>query len=141
LLFSKCRFSQQQRKQLEDIISYISYSCGATAEDLVLPEALSSVCVRRHDCSDHIEKIYYSAFKDDPLCIHCGNTVNLTIPSDTDSFYPFCNDCSSKERMHKRVSSKKWLYISLYFHTTICMLLYYIHFLTFLWNMKNDLPP
>ena len=24
--------------------------------DLVLPEELSSVCVRKHDCSDHIEK-------------------------------------------------------------------------------------
>ena len=61
------------------------------------------MCV--HMTVAHLEKIYYSAFKDDPLCIHRGSIVNLTIPSDTDSFYPFCSNCSSKERMHIRVSN------------------------------------
>ena len=47
---------------------------------------------------DYIEKIYYSAYKGDPLC---GSTTNLTIPGDTDSFYPFCySDCSSKENIY-----------------------------------------
>ena len=103
LLFSKCKLSVKQRKQLEEIIADISYSCGATTEDLVLPDTL---CVRTHDCSDHIEKIYYSAYKDDPLCVHCGSITNLTIPGDTDRFYPFCSDSSFKERMHKRASKK-----------------------------------
>ena len=56
LMFSERKLSQRQRKQIEDIINDISYSCGTTTEDLVLPDELSSVCVRKHDCSDHIEK-------------------------------------------------------------------------------------
>ena len=89
LLFLKCKLSVKQRKQLVEIIADISYSCGATTEDLVLPETLTSVYVRTHDCSDHIEKIYYSAYKDDPLSVPCGSTTNLTIPGDTDSFILF----------------------------------------------------
>ena len=104
LLFSKRKLSAKQRQQLEEIIADVSYSCGATTEDLILPEALASVCIRAHECSDHIEKIYYSAYKDDPLCIHCGSTTSLNIPSESDSFYHFCDDCSPKERIYKRTS-------------------------------------
>ena len=45
LLFSKRKLSAKQRQQLEEIIADVSYSCGATTEDLILPEALASVCI------------------------------------------------------------------------------------------------
>ena len=47
-LFSKRKLSVKQRKQLEEIIADISYSCEATTEDLILPETLTSVCVCEH---------------------------------------------------------------------------------------------
>ena len=101
LLFSKRKLSVIQRKKFEELIADISYSCGATTNDLVLPETLACVAIRTHDCGDPIEKIYFSAYKDDPLCIHCGSTSldNLTIHKDEDCFYPYCADCSTKDRI------------------------------------------
>ena len=101
LLFSKRKLSVSQRKKLEEIITDVSYSCGATTDDLLLPETLAGVGVQTHDCGDPIEKIYFSAYKNDPLCIHCGSTNNLTIPKDEDNFYHYCDECSMKERILK----------------------------------------
>ena len=102
LLFSKRKLSLRERTQLEQIIADVSYSCGATTEDLLFPDTLKSVGMRIHNCIDPIEKIYYSAYSDDPICIHCGTSNNLTLPVNLDTFYPFCLDCSSLDRFHKR---------------------------------------
>ena len=104
LLFSKRKLSVRECTQLEGIIANISYSCGATIEDLILPDTLKSVGIRSHNCSDPIEKIYYSAYKDDLICIHCGSSNDLTIPVESDTFYPYCSDCLSSERIHRRQS-------------------------------------
>jgi len=72
LLFSKRKLTARQRNELEGIIADVSYSCGATTDDLILPDTLKSVAIRSHNCSDPNEKIYYSVYKDDPICIHCG---------------------------------------------------------------------
>jgi len=72
LLFSKRKLTARQRNELEGIIADVSYSCDATTDDLILPDTLKSVAIRSHNCSDPNEKIYYSVYKDDPICIHCG---------------------------------------------------------------------
>lgn len=104
LLFSKRKLSAKDRTQLEEIINDISYTCGATTDDLVLPDNLKGIGIRSHNCSDPIEKIFYSAYSDDPICIHCGTSSNLSLPADTDTYYPFCTDCCTLERIHKRQS-------------------------------------
>ena len=58
LLFSKRKLSARERTQLGRIIADVSYSCGATIADLILPDTLKSVGIPSHNCSDPIEKIY-----------------------------------------------------------------------------------
>ena len=93
LLFSKRKLSARERAQLEGIIADVSYSCGATIEDLILPDTLKSVGIRSHNCSDPIEKFFYSAYKDDLICIHCGSSNNLMVPVESETFYLYCSDC------------------------------------------------
>ncbi len=85
LLFLKRKLSARERTQLQGIVEDVSYSCGATMEELILPDTLTSVGIRSHICSDPIEKIYYSAYKDDLICIHCGSQNNLTVSDDSDT--------------------------------------------------------
>ena len=42
LLFSKRKLTARQKNELEGIIADVSYSCGATADDLILPDTLKS---------------------------------------------------------------------------------------------------
>ena len=101
--YSKCKLTIRERTQLEEIVADVSYTCGATTvDDLILPDTLMCVGVRSHDCIDPIEKIYYSAYKDDPICIHCGSSNTLTLPASADTFYPYCADCCSSDRIFRR---------------------------------------
>ena len=100
LLFSKRKLSGRERAQLEGIIADVSYSCG----DLLLPDTLKSVGTQSHNCSDPNGKIHYSAYKDDLICIHCGSLNDLTVPVESDTFYSYCSDCLSSERIHKHHS-------------------------------------
>jgi len=61
LLFSQKKLSVRDKKQLQDILADIAYTCGATLEELDLPDNLKSVVVRVHNCYDPVEKLYYSA--------------------------------------------------------------------------------
>lgn len=117
LLFSKLKLTARQWNELEGIIADLSYSCGATTDDLILPNTLKSVAIQSHNCSDPIEKIYYSAYKDDPICIHCGGSNHLALPAKSDTFFPYCMDCASSERLHQRQSyfSMFWLYMCFWY--------------------------
>ena len=44
LLFSKSKLSSQCKVKLNSILEDVSYTCGATFEDIELPEELNSVC-------------------------------------------------------------------------------------------------
>lgn len=57
LLISKRKLTIRERAELEEIVADISYTCGATTDDLILPDAFKSVGLRGHDCSDPIEMI------------------------------------------------------------------------------------
>ena len=101
LLFSKRSLPFHDRQELERLLSDVSYTCGARIDDLQLPERLMCVEIRAHQCSDSIETLYYSAYPDDILCIHCGSTENIVEREDT-AVYPFCTACTTKVRMCKR---------------------------------------
>ena len=64
-----------------------------------------------HQCTDRIEKLYYTTYPSDVLCIHCGNTKNIV--DSEELIYPRCNDCSNKEKVYKRgaIQKKKWHFI------------------------------
>ena len=69
---------------LQGTIEDVSYSCGATVDDLILPDTLKNVGIKSQIYSDLIEMIYYSAYKDDDfMCIHCGSPNDLTVPVDS----------------------------------------------------------
>ena len=71
LLLSKRKLSPQSFKKLEKIIEDMSYTCGATFEDITMPEGLESVCIKVHNWYDPIEKLYYLCGFE-PICIYCG---------------------------------------------------------------------
>ena len=104
LMFSKRKLSLHQQQELRNIVSDLSYSCGATMDDVDLPDHLKCVEIRSHCCSDSIERLYYSAYPEDVLCIHCGQTRNV---ASEDGSYPNCEDCESQPRIYKRQGNKK----------------------------------
>ena len=66
---SKWRFNVLEKKEFSSSTrssehSDLSYSCGATMDDVDLPYNLKCVEIRSHCCSDLIERLYYSAYPD-----------------------------------------------------------------------------
>ena len=105
LLFSKQKLAIQERIELEQLLTDISYTCGAKMEDIQLPLGLNCVEIRTHDCNDRIEKLYYTAYPRDVLCIHCGSTNSIV--DSKEMIYLYCCDCSNKDTVYKRGSAKK----------------------------------
>ena len=110
LMFSKRKLSLHQQQELRSRVSDLSYSCGATMEDVDLPDDLQCVEIRSHCCSDLIERLYYSAYPEDVLCIHCGETQSVA--SDIEGAFPYCEECESQPRVYKR---KKEQVMSIFF--------------------------
>ena len=101
LVFSKKKLPPAARNTLQSILEEVSYTCGASLEDLDLPESLGSVVIRIHHCEDTIERLYYSAGYED-ICIFCAATSDLVdnLPPST---YPVCVSCNVlKESIPKR---------------------------------------
>ena len=105
-MFSKRKLSLHQQQELRKIVGDLSYSCDATLTDVDLPNYLKCVEIRSHCCFDIIERLYYSAYPEDILCIHCGDTENLVRDSEEGAF-PYCKECESQPRIHRRRSGKK----------------------------------
>ena len=76
LVFSKRKLSVTARSTLQAILEDVSYTCGASLDDLDLPDSLSSVVIRSHQCGDAIELLYYSAGCED-ICIFCATASDL----------------------------------------------------------------
>ena len=101
LLFSKRKLSVKDRAELQAILDDIAYSCGATLEELDLPEKFSCVYVREHGCFEPIEKLYYSAGFE-PVCIYCAEEG---VEDGSNDYYPMCSTCmNNKDPIRKRKS-------------------------------------
>ena len=94
LLFSKTKLSSASVMKLSAILEDISYTCGATLDDITLPDDLQSVCIRSHRCHDPVEKLYYSCQFPEVICFYCSTVLPPT--TDTTVSYPRCCDCSKK---------------------------------------------
>ena len=99
LLFSKHKLSAAERATLQVVLEDISYTCGASLDELDLPDRLSTVVIRNHQCGDAIERLYYSAGYED-ICIYCATTSNL-VQSLQDS-YPICSSCHDTHQPVKK---------------------------------------
>ena len=91
LLFAPSKLSPQSVTQLKSILEEVSYTCGATFNDMEMPNELQSVSVRMHKCYDPIEKLYYSCGFPEIICIYCARTLPET--SNTKDYYPQCPEC------------------------------------------------
>ena len=111
---------------LQSILEDFSYTCGASFDDLSLPESLSGVVVRDHRGGDVIEALYYSAGFED-ICVHCAATADLVKVSENS--YPMCFVCNrTKEHIKKSKSTVRCLamkvlcilvFLQLYLHVHI----------------------
>lgn len=97
LIFSKERLSGEQRNELSKILEQYMYSCGASLQELDLPQGFENVEIRDHDCYDPIEVLYYSA-KFEPICVYCAEPQPYTC----ENKYPQCNLCAEKPSTTKR---------------------------------------
>ena len=60
---NKWRLFSKPKLACHELEQHISYTCGATMEDLHLPEPLKCVKIRiHHQCCDRIERLYYTAY-------------------------------------------------------------------------------
>ena len=90
----KRKLSAQDKTEIQSVIDDISYTCGATLQELDLPDKFSCVYVREHNCFDPIEKLYYSAGFE-PICIYCA-------AEDVEDCNPKCSACSDRPLVKKR---------------------------------------
>ena len=96
------KLSAAARTTLQSLLEDVSYTCGASLEDLHLPMGIQ-VVIRDYRCGNPIEKLYYSARYED-ICIFCAASGDLvvTVPS---SAYPICPTCATtKEPSHYPIS-------------------------------------
>ncbi len=97
LLYSKKKLKKNERELLERRLDGLMYTCGSSLEDLALEAPLDEVHVRDLNCSEPIEKLYYSAGYS-PICLYCATEVEHEAATE---FYPQCSDCQ-QARVKKR---------------------------------------
>ena len=90
-------------KQLQDILADTTDTCGATLEEIDLPDNLISVVVCLHNCYDPVEKLYYSADLE-PICIYCSSE-DIETPVQ-EGHYPQCRECLDKPQISKRTANR-----------------------------------
>ena len=96
LLYSKLKLTKRERSDLQVALEDVSFSCGASLQDLQLPGRLDNVYARELSCGEPIEKLYYSA-KYSPICVYCACDME-SVPKDK---YPQCSACSSMPAIPK----------------------------------------
>ena len=100
LLFCKHKLTHQEVTDLQSILEDVSYSCGTAFEDVEMSGRLSNVFVD-HDCTDGIEKLYYSCGFE-AICVYCASE-DLEDTHRDSPFLPQCQECtqSHKQRIRK----------------------------------------
>ena len=88
LLYCQHKLTIQERAAFQNILDNISYTCGATLDDLDLPDRLAGICVNDHCYDIMVEKLYYSCGYE-PICIYCSSED----VEDNTEFFPQCREC------------------------------------------------
>lgn len=97
LVYATKKLKTHEIRKLNVALSDLSFSCGADLQEGDLPDELVGVVyAKKMFCNEPIEKLYYAANFND-ICVHCAGEVDPW--SNTEEFYPQCEDCSEKERI------------------------------------------
>ena len=99
LLYSKGKLTLLERQLLQTLLEDVSYSCGATFQDLDLPDSITCVHILEHNCYDSVEPLYYVAGFD-PICVYCASEE--VQDSSTSEKYPMCVSCEDKEPIKRK---------------------------------------
>ena len=99
LLYSKHKLTTTERTALQAAVENATYTCGAQLQDMELSGRLSEVYARVISCHELIEKLYYSVWTYEQICIYCASEENL---SAKDGCYPQCAVCSERDPIQKR---------------------------------------
>ena len=106
VVYSKKKLSVDLRTTLQSVLEDVSYSCGASLEDIEFPASLAaySITIRDHHCGDTIERLYYAAGYES-ICIYCGTTCDI-VEGLPDSVYPICVHCKETQQPIVKRSSR-----------------------------------
>ena len=97
LAYANRKLKAAEIRKLRGTLDDLSFSCGADLQEAGLPSELDGVVyVKKMYCNEPIERLYYSANFDD-ICVYCAGDVPPW--SNTEEFYPQCDNCADKPRI------------------------------------------
>lgn len=99
LLYSKRKLTPPEKQELQTLLEDVSYSCGATFQELDLPDSLSCVHILKNNCYDPVEPLYYVAGFD-PICAYCGCEEVQDLS--TSESYPMCDCCKDRDPIKRK---------------------------------------
>ena len=86
LVYSTRKLKAPEIRKLRQTLEDLSFSCGAELQDFGLPAELEGVVyVKRMYCNEPTERLYFAG--------------DVPPWSNTEEFYPQCEDCSDKPRI------------------------------------------
>ena len=81
-----------EKQAMERVLDGLSFSCGSELQDADIPPDLKDVVyVKKLQCTEPVEKLYYSANLQD-ICIHCSEEMPES--EESQEYYPQCSNCS-----------------------------------------------
>lgn len=97
LVYATRKLKAAEIRKLRGTSDDLSFSCGTDLQDAGLPAELEGVVyVKKMYCNEPIERLYYSANFDD-ICVCCAGDVPPL--SNTEVFYPQCDNCADKHHI------------------------------------------
>ena len=75
LVYAKRKLTLAEKQALEIALDGLSFSCGSELQDADIPPAIKDVVfVKKLQCTDTVERLYYSANLKD-ICIYCSEEL------------------------------------------------------------------
>ena len=104
----KPKKNKPEHRRLLSLKLELSFTCGASLQDIDLPPLLNDVhvYVRSLNCFDLIEKLYFSAGYE-PICFYCAGQVKqeqsqATAFGPAQRYYPQCVQCITKPKVFRK---------------------------------------
>ena len=92
LVYARCKLTSSEKQAMERVLDGLSFSCGSELRDADIPPDLKDVVyVKKLQCTEPVEKLYYSANLQD-IYIHCSEEMPES--EESQEYYPQCSNCS-----------------------------------------------
>ena len=102
LVYSKYELTTTERTMLNQALEDFTFTCGVVLSDLELGEESldeEHLFMRGLRCYKPLEKLYYSVWPYELICIYCCSSENISPKQDC---YPQCAACDNREAIKKR---------------------------------------